>query len=44
MNKLYFYCMMRWESGEWGEEELSIAVSKGHITKNEKENIISTQQ
>lgn len=41
---LYEYCLMRWESGAWGEAELTLAVSKGYITEAEKQEIMTHEQ
>ncbi|WP_156110379.1 XkdX family protein [Brevibacillus thermoruber] len=43
-SKLYSYCLMRWESGAWGEAELTTAVSKGYITEEEKQQIMASGQ
>ncbi|CAJ1001044.1 XkdX family protein [Brevibacillus aydinogluensis] len=43
-SKLYSYCLMRWQSGAWGEDQLTTAVQKGYITENEKTEIITNPQ
>ncbi|MED1945841.1 MULTISPECIES: hypothetical protein [Brevibacillus] len=40
-SKLYNYCLMRWEDGAWTEVELTIAVTKKHITEPEKTQIMT---
>lgn len=44
VSKLYSYCLMRWESGAWGEEQLTTAVSKTYITEDEKTVIMAQPQ
>lgn len=41
-SRLYEYCLMRWKSGAWTEEQLTNAVAKGYITEEEKQQIMST--
>lgn len=43
-SKLYNYCKMRWEDGVWKEAELTIAVTKKHITDPEKTEIMTQPQ
>lgn len=43
-SKLYPYCAMRWEIGEWTETELTTAVSKTYITEPEKADIMAQPQ
>lgn len=43
-SRLYPYCAMRWESGAWGEEQLTTSVEKGYITDVEKTEIMAQPQ
>ncbi|MDN4093588.1 XkdX family protein [Brevibacillus agri] len=43
-SRLYEYCLMRWQSGAWGEEQLTNAVQKGYITEEEKQDIMTHPQ
>ncbi|MDR9504781.1 XkdX family protein [Brevibacillus agri] len=43
-SRLYPYCLMRWESGAWGDEQLTTAVTKGYITGEEKTEIMAQPQ
>lgn len=43
-SRLYSYCLMRWESGAWGEEQLTTSVEKGYITEEEKQEIMTHPQ
>lgn len=43
-SKLYSYCLMRWESGAWAEEQLSLAVQKNYINEEEKQEIMASGQ
>lgn len=44
MSRLYNYCLLRWTQGAWTETELTIAVSKGYITEDEKAEIMTYPQ
>jgi hypothetical protein len=43
-SKLYSYCLMRWQCGAWGEDQLTTAVQKGYINEEEKSEIMTHQQ
>ncbi|MBY0052994.1 XkdX family protein [Brevibacillus agri] len=43
-SRLYPYCLMRWETGAWGEEQLNTAVTKNYITEEEKTAIMAQPQ
>lgn len=43
-SRLYPYCLMRWESGAWGADQLTAAVTKNYITEEEKTEIMAQPQ